>query len=77
MAKRPFTYLAKETLMNSEDENMVPRTVQPFNGQGVLRISQSVNRFISAKTAIKFGNWNVRTLKLEGKIEELVSYFQK
>jgi len=56
---------------------MAPSPLQPLSGQGVLRISRSVNRFISAKTVIKIGNWNVRTLRQEGKVEELVSNFQK
>jgi len=63
--------------MNSGDENMAPNTVQALSGQGVLRISRSVNRFISAKTAIKIGNWNVKTLRQEVIMEELVSNFRK
>jgi len=74
MLSRNSIYLAKETLMNS-DENMAPSPVQPLSGQGVLRISRSVNRFIGTKTVIKFGNWNVRTLRQEGINEELGSIF--
>lgn len=56
---------------------MAANPVQPLTGQGVLGISWSLGRLISAKTAIKIGNWNVRTLRQEVIMEELVSNFQK
>ena len=71
-----FGLLAIETLMNYRRRRLAPSPVQPFRGQGVLRISRSPNSFINAKKAIKIGNWNVRTLNRDGKIDELIKVFQ-
>ena len=63
---------AKETKMDSHNIT-VPSPGQPLDRQGLLRISLSPNSFICAKRGIKIGNWNVRTLNQDGKIEELVA----
>ena len=63
--------------MDFDNTTMAPSPVQPLSRQGVRRISRSSNSFISAKQEIKIGNWNVRTLNQDGKIEELVVAFTK
>ena len=67
--------------MISTTTAMAPIPVKPLNGQGVLRISRfpSVkdNSLLSAKSEISIGNWNVRTLRQDGKLEEMVAEFQR
>ena len=60
--------------MNSHNLPMAPSPVQPLNRQGVRRISRSAQRqnsFVSAKSIIKIGNWNVRTLIRMVKLKSL------
>ena len=71
-----FRYLAIETEMNYVQRRLAPSPVQPLNGQGVRRIPRSSNTLIHPKNSIKIGNWNVRSLNRDGKIEELVKVFQ-
>ena len=63
--------------MNSSITIMAPSPVHPLDRQGVLRISGLSNYFISAEREMKIGNWNVRTVNQDGKIEELVVAFEK
>ena len=63
--------------MNSQSRTLASSSVQPLSGQGVLRIPRVQNSFISAKNSLKIGNWNVRTLNQDGKIEELVDNFKR
>ena len=67
--------------MNSQNEEMALSPVQPFSGQRVRRISRLAskkkNKFINPKTKIKLGNWNVRTLHQEGKLEQLTTAFDE
>ena len=71
---------AYETSMDSQHEEMALSPVQPFSGRRVQRISRLANKknkFINPKMKIKLGNWNVRTLNQEGKLEQLTSVFDK
>ena len=67
--------------MNNTPTAMAPIPVKPLSGQGVLRISRlpnfKDNNLLSAKTELSFGNWNVRTLRQDGKLEELVTEFKR
>ena len=66
--------------MDSHNEEMALSPVQPFSGRRVQRISRLANKknqFINPKMKIKLGNWNVRTLNQEGKLEQLTSVFDR
>ena len=67
-------------MMNSNNAT-APIPVKPLNRQGVLRISRfpsfKDNKLLSAKSETIIGNWNVRTLRQDGKLEELVAEFQR
>ena len=68
---------AYETSMNSRNVEMALSPVQPLSGRRVRRISRLVNKFINPKTKINIGNWNVRTLHQDGKLEQLLAVFVK
>ena len=55
---------------------MAPSPVHALNEQGVRRISRSSNCFVSAKSKIKVGNFNVRSLNQVGKLDELIEIFK-